>query len=302
MQRLKVMCACVLTLTALSIVGCSKPISGLGGGGSGEVAVTIVSSSATAGDGGSSAATVAFGSLKGSIVVVGPPPVLAMPGVQPPPTDVKVCIVGTIKDRFDDRVQVGPGGEMANIFFYLPKKPKGGNKLPSKKERAQLTMDNVSCMFEPHNLLVMTGQEIAIHNSDAVNHNVQTMPKLGASYNSAINPGDKSGKSHFSYRVPETEPVKVKCGFHGWMEAWHLPLDHQYAVLTDKTGAIDIPDLPVGEHTFVMYFEGKKIGEKTVSITADQVTPIKIELKAADFTTAFARPAANKQIILSNIP
>ena len=50
-----------------------------------------------------------------------------------------------------------------------------------------------------------------------------------------IDPDNKAGMP-LVYSKPQPVPCNVNCDFHKWMSAYHLPLDHPYAAVTDEDG------------------------------------------------------------------
>jgi hypothetical protein len=83
------------------------------------------------------------------------------------------------------------------------------------------------------------------------------------------------------YRKAEAQPVSVKCDYHTWMTAYHLPMDHPYAAVTAEDGSFTISDLPPGTHSFVVWHEaaaGNFVERKlTVDIQSGMTTEKTIE-------------------------
>lgn len=44
-------------------------------------------------------------------------------------------------------------------------------------------------------------------------------------------------------------------GYYSWMSGYLLVLDHPYMAVSDKQGKLQIKNLPVGTHTFVLFHE-----------------------------------------------
>ncbi len=109
-------------------------------------------------------------------------------------------------------------------------------------------------MFFPHVLLVQVGQPLLVVSGDPIPHNTHTRPKRNNEFNQLIAPEDRSGKP-CNYPKPESGPLPVVCDFHNWMKAYHFPLDHPYAAVTDKDGKFKIEGLPAGKHSFNVWHE-----------------------------------------------
>lgn len=288
-------------LTLFGLVGCEQPIAGIGGGASSPVAVTILPSAGEQTTSGTSG-TVEYGSISGRIILDGTPGTLApIVSAAQTATTNGVCVAGTIPN---EKLIVGAGNGMRDVFIFLQRSPKGGKSLKEvdQEDLAPVTMSNSNCTFVPHALFVKTTQPVKILNLDGVPHNVKSNTIVGKSQNATVNPKDESGDVTITYDVGEKQPVLVECNFHSWMKAWHLPLNHPYGACTDKDGNFAIKDLPVGSHRFVMYHEGAKVLEKEVVVTKEGVDGIEIRIPVGDLKVAHAQPKTFKRVVLSTIP
>lgn len=273
----------------LSLAGCTE----YGGGASVVPAVTIVPADAfSAGDGESSAADAGaastasaeavaaggFGTFQGQVVLTG-----AAPTLRPliaAGADVKDKEVCAAVDVPDERVTLAADGGVANVFIYLQKAPSGGK--PVQSEGEDVIFDQKNCRFFPHCLVVPTGRTIRVLSDDPIAHNTHTYPSKNDAINSGVAPNDRTGVLNFKYRRAEAVPLAVTCDYHTWMKAWHLPVDHPYAAVTDAEGRFTIPDLPSGTHSFAVWHEsvqGNFIERKlTVTVRPGEPTDMKIEL------------------------
>ena len=120
--------------------------------------------------------------------------------------------------------------------------------------------------------------------NDAVAHNTHSYPNKNQGVNSGVAPGDREGKLTITYNRAEAEPIAVKCDYHAWMTAYHLPIDHGFAAVTDKDGNFEIKDIPAGDYTFAVWHEaaaGKFIERKlSVTVAAGDPTPLEISYPA----------------------
>jgi len=262
--------------------GCSE----YGGGAVVVPTVTFVPADASAASGADTevvaetAEVAAPGTFTGKVVLSGTPVVL--PPLIAMGADVKDKEVCAAVDVPDERLVLGAGNGVANAFVYLPKAPKNGKKLEPAAE--PFLFDQKNCRFFPHCVVLPVGQTVKVLSDDTVAHNTHTYPNKNQGVNSGVAPGDREGKLEFTYRKSEAQPLSVKCDYHTWMTAYHLPLDHPYAAVTDAEGAFTIPDLPSGKHTFVVWHEavdGNFIERKlVVEIQPDATTDMQVELPA----------------------
>lgn len=197
--------------------------------------------------------------------------------------DKEVCAEFDVPN---ERLVLGAGGGVANVFIYLQRAPAGGKPLVSEGE--DVIFDQKNCRFLPHCLVVPTGRTVRVLSGDPIAHNTHTYPSKNDAVNSGVPPNDRTGVLNFQYRRAEAVPLNVTCDYHGWMKAYHLPVDHPYAAVTDAEGRFSIPDLPAGTHAFAVWHEsveGNFVERKlSVTVKAGAPTEMKIELPASRLT------------------
>jgi hypothetical protein len=278
-------------------------LSGCGGGGGAASDVTVTVKSSQGGDdnedsnseidpvptnGGTSGGV---GTLQGQVVFQGSPPQLDLiVKAGSPETLVKNSAVCAAVDIPNEKLIVGADRGVQNVFVYLPKAPKGFQE-PVPQEA--VLFDQRGCRFFPHVLIMRTGQTVKILSDDPILHNTHTYPKRTTGFNQGIGAGNRMGVP-MVYRKPEKSPVEVKCDFHSWMRAYHLPLDHPFAAVTNADGTFEIKNLPAGTHKFRVWHEGatgKFLSRNlSVKIKPNDVTKVEIPYPAAKFAWN-ARPA-----------
>jgi hypothetical protein len=163
-----------------------------------------------------------------------------------PTVQDKVCVAKAIPD---DSVIIGADNGLANVFVFAKKLPAGVKAPPPPTDPAVL--DQQGCRFVPQAMVFRAGQPLLMKNSDPVSHNVRTTA-LSMAINQIVPPNDTTGIA-VTYKKPERMPVQTKCDIHAWMLAYHFPLDHPYAAVTDADGNFTIPDLPPGDWEFVVW-------------------------------------------------
>lgn len=236
------------------------------------------------------------GTFKGRIVFDGQAPNLApvAAGIVKA-EEAAVCKVDVIGN---ESIVVGPGGELANVFVFLDKKPAGWKA--SGETPPAVKFDNKDCRFVPHAIVVRTGQTVQITNSDPIAHNTHTFPVKNAPFSSVVKVNDSVGLSS-KYDLPEAVPVEVKCDFHAWMRAYHLPLDHPYAAVTKADGTFEIPGLPAGTHKFRIWHEKTGVLERAYEVKIDGDKDVGDIKFAASRFARFEGPRP-KMLVLGAIP
>lgn len=216
-----------------------------------------------------------IGSVSGTIKVTGEIPDLPPLVKQGDETakDAEVCAAEAVPNQ---KIVVGEGNGLANVFVYLRKAPEGAPEMEPPKE--PVLFDQKGCTFIPHAMVLQTSQPVKAVSSDAVPHNIHTYPIKNTALNQIIQPNDQSGLM-IEYTEAEILPLKVGCDIHAWMEAWQLPLDHPYAAVTDANGNFKIENLPAGTHEFRIWHEqaGYLDTGFEVTIKDGEDTPVSLE-------------------------
>jgi hypothetical protein len=246
--------------TSAALLGCGGA-QGVTNGASSPTSITIrhgkeksegtpVAANAPAGGGGAgpAAASGGFGTLKGRVIFQGAVPKLesltALAETKEP-----ICAKAGIPN---DKLLVGEGNGVANVFIFLPKAPAGVGVPPMPGEPVKF--DQKDCRFFPHALVLRTKQTLKILNSDSFLHNTHIYAQRSAGFNQGVSPHNTTGMD-YQYEMSETKPVEVKCDIHSWMRAYQLPLDHPWGAVSAPNGEYEIKNVPAGEHKFQVWHE-----------------------------------------------
>jgi plastocyanin len=167
-------------------------------------------------------------------------------------------------------VVVNDNKTLRNVFVWV----KSG--LPDQQWQvptSAVTLNQTGCMYVPHVIGVMAGQQIDIKNSDATNHNIHPQPQTNQEWNESQPPGTPDKMQSF----PRQEVViAVKCNIHPWMRSYIGVVSHPFYAVTGDDGTFTIKGLPPGTYTIEMIHE--KYGKQEQSVTVGAK-----ESKTADF-------------------
>ncbi|MEE2642504.1 MAG: hypothetical protein VX768_17875 [Planctomycetota bacterium] len=216
-----------------------------------------------------------WGSIKGKFVAAGKAP---SPAEIIPDKDKAACKL----PMYSRTLMVGKDGGVKNIVVFL-KKPSSPVKVhPDIKLPSFVELDNKNCRFEPHIVIMTTGQKLRVKNSDNVGHNANV-----TSFNdeNSHNPNIPAGKHiDLEMSVVESRPINVACNSHAWMKAHVLVRDEPYMAVSAANGEFEIKNLPAGKHTFQFWHEnagyvknGKVNGKK---IASGRRAEVKVEIEA----------------------
>ena len=191
----------------------------------------------------------ATGTLRGRILFGGDPPPPAAVAVN---KDEAVCGDRGLTDR---SLVVGEDRGIADVVVWLDLRA-SGRDLPDDAGGDPLppaVLDNVGCRFEPHVVLLRTGQALKVVNSDPIAHQAAAFLNKNLPFNESV----PAGGAPVEKRLAEAEvvPCPVACPIHPWMKAHLLVQPHGYMAKTDPSGRFEIEGLPPGEWTFRVWQE-----------------------------------------------
>ena len=144
-----------------------------------------------------------------------------------------------------------------------------------------VVIDQKGCIYSPHVLGIMAGQQLDILNNDGTLHNIHALPKVNKEFNKA-QPRSKK-KLSVKFEKPEA-PFKVKCDVHPWMGAYIGVFDHPCFAVSGDDGSYIISDLKPGEYVIEAWHE--KLGSQTANVTVSD------SAAHQDFT--FKKPSKKK--------
>ena len=144
-----------------------------------------------------------------------------------------------------------------------------------------VVIDQKGCIYSPHVVGIMAGQQLDILNNDGTLHNIHALPKVNKEFNKA-QPRSKK-KLSVKFEKPEA-PFKVKCDVHPWMGAYIGVFDHPCFSVSGDDGTYIISDVKPGEYVIEAWHE--KLGSQTANVTVSD------SAAHQDFT--FKKPSKKK--------
>ncbi len=186
-----------------------------------------------------------WGTLRGRFVFDGEPPRRAQLDVN---KDMEVCGKQPLYDEsliVDEKTK-----EVRNVVVFLRSKPTRVHEEIESLRKKPAVMTQRGCRFEPHVVLVMTGQEFLVKNDDPVAHNSNFSPPGDLELSPLIQPVYPK-----TFKRPQVAGVPVTCNIHPWMKGHIFVRDNQYMAATSTDGLFEIKNLPTGEHEFQTWQE-----------------------------------------------
>ena len=237
------------TLMLLVMAGCGGGDGG-GASGGGGAAVENPVDAATAGN------------IAGSVVFEGTAP--SMDAIDM--SSESVCAAKHASTPMIEEVVVNGNGTLANVFVYVKE---GLENLQFPTPGAVL-LDQNGCVYLPHVLGVMAGQDITIKNSDGLLHNINASPAEQRGFNTSQPVAMETTRAFGTAEVM----VPLRCDVHGWMNAYIGVLDHPYHSVSNGSGAFSLSTLPPGDYVIEAWHERYGTQTQNVTVTTGQTAEV----------------------------
>jgi plastocyanin len=247
-------------------LACALTLAGCGGGGE-----TKTEAPREAAGGAAAAPDLANGgTITGKVSFEGTKPVMKTIDMSANPTCSREHASSPAKS---EEVIVNANGTLKNAFVWI----KAG--LPDKNWQVPATpveLDQTGCMYKPHVLGVMAGQNIEIKNSDPTNHNIHPMPQINQDWNESQPPGSAAKMQSF----PRQEVmIPVKCNIHPWMRSYIGVVNHPFFAVTGDDGTFTIKGLPPGTYTVETWHEKYGTQDQQVTVGAKESKTVDFSFK-----------------------
>jgi plastocyanin len=195
------------------------------------------------------------GVISGRVLFKGSPPAMPMIDMSSNPQ----CEREHHVPQKAETVIVNPDGTLRNVFVWI-KQGLAPARWPVPAEAARL--DQNGCVYRPHVMGIMEGQQLEIVNSDPVNHNVHAECEKNPAWNESQPP-----RAEHKFKKFETEEVlfPVTCSVHPWMRSYIGVSPHPFYAVTGDGGTFTIKGVPPGSYTIEAIHE--KYGRKEGSLT-----------------------------------
>jgi plastocyanin len=204
--------------------------------------------------GGEAAAPAGGGAISGVVSFEGTPP--ANPAIDM--SEEPEC-AAKHPGGATDPVVVVRDGKLANVFVYVKSGLPDGQEYPVPA--TPVMIDQEGCLYTPRVLGVMTGQKLAIRNSDPVLHNIKAVPKINRGFNISQ---PKEGMETTRTFSKEEVMVPFECNVHSWMHARAGVLPHPFHATSGPDGSFTIRGLPPGTYEVEALHE--KLGTRTMKV------------------------------------
>ena len=197
---------------------------------------------------GLSLSSLAMADITGKVSLDGKPPEMKDIDM----SGVKECAAQHPDPVPDPTVVADDKGNLANVVVAIKKDE--GKDLPGEPPKEPAVLDQKGCMYEPHVLPMMAGQEFVVKNQDNFLHNVHSLSTINPAFNFGQPTADPGKKVE---PMKAAEYFRVKCDVHPWMSAYVAVFEHPYFAVSKEDGTYDIKTagLPDGDYTLTFWHE-----------------------------------------------
>jgi plastocyanin len=215
----------------------------------------------------------AGGSITGTITFEGKAPKMKPLKVDADP----ICVANNEIAPKKEWLILDENKGVKNVLVFITE----GLNIDDSPPEEPMVIDQKGCIYSPHVVGIMAGQQLDILNNDGTLHNIHALPKVNKEFNKA-QPRSKK-KLSVKFEKPEA-PFKIKCDVHPWMGAYIGVFDHPCFSVSGDDGTYIISDLKPGEYVIEAWHE--KLGSQTANVTVSD------SAAHQDFT--FKKPSKKK--------
>lgn len=211
------------------------------------------------------------GSVSGKITLDGTPPVMKPINMSAEP----YCTSKHSTPVVPQDVVVGSGGALANVVVYV-KDGLGDRTFDVPKDNVQLHQNG--CMYDPHVVALMAGQNLEVVNDDQTTHNIHPIPKDNREWNKSQPPGAPPIIDTFARGEV---CIPVKCNVHPWMKSYIAVFKNPYFAVTGPDGSFDLKNLPPGTYTIEAWQEKYGTVDQQVTVGPKESKTVDLTFKTS---------------------
>lgn len=188
---------------------------------------------------------------------------------------VAVCFLFSVGALFSPAASAG---EISGAVTLSGKTLEGivvsieGVQVEGQAQSAVYTLDHKNLELTPHVLVVRVGTTVRFENSDGMPCRIYSISSAGIFVLRSID-----GKpATVTFDRPGV--VEVRCADHARIHAYIVVKENSYFAVADPKGRYQISNVPPGEYTLQVWYEGTVLKRKPIRVGGKNLT---INLKAA---------------------
>lgn len=174
-------------------------------------------------------------------------------------------------EKVSESLLVGADNGLQNVVVSIANIQKG-----KRQQREGALIDQTSCRYVPHVVLVSVGANLTLRNSDGILHNLHS--------HSTVNPPFNKPQPKFRKEIKEkfaaAEIIKLMCDSHAWMQGWIVVHEHPYFTVTDEAGFFSLTDIPSGNYELLFWHE--VLGEKRELVNVSPGANLRVQVEMSE--------------------
>lgn len=174
-----------------------------------------------------------------------------------------------------ETVVTGANKSLQNVVVYISAGANDEGQVPPQA----VTFEQKGCQYIPHVVVLHTGQELKIVNSDQTSHNIHPLAKVNREWNKSQPPGAPP----ISEKYDKPEFISVKCNVHPWMRGYFAVLKTSHYDISKGDGAFTLPNLAPGKYTITAWHEEYGTQTADVTITGNETKEVNFSFKARSY-------------------
>lgn len=147
-----------------------------------------------------------------------------------------------------------------------------GAQVDGQPQSAVYTLDHKNLDLTPHVLVVRVGSTVRFENTDGMPCRIYSISSTGI----FVLRGTDGKPATVTFDRPGV--VEVRCADHARIYAYIVVKENSYFALADAAGRYQISNVPSGEYTLQVWYEGTVLKRKTVRVGAKNLN---VDFKAA---------------------
>lgn len=134
-------------------------------------------------------------------------------------------------------------------------------------------VENVNCAFSPRVGAARVGDTLEIYNRDPILHNTHIL----VGKKTFLNVAQLAGSRPIPKALKRVGLHAIQCDKHTFMTGALQVFDHPYFAVTDEFGKFQLPEIPKGRYTIVVWHETLGNLEKEITIPSQGMITINFE-------------------------
>lgn len=202
---------------------------------------------------------VEAGEVRGVVRMEGSPPAPEVVTIEPKTGVHSTEGCGNLA-KASPRLRVDPSGGVQDAVVWLAGSLEMAGEAAGEAAGEVVVLDQRTCVFEPHVVVLRPGQPLAIRNSDSVLHNIRIFRGVAM----LMHQWQKADAADIAWRFEQPGRYLVRCGVHPWMYAWVVVVPARAGAVTDAAGQFLLPEMPPGRWTLHVWHE--TLGDRAVPV------------------------------------